>query len=238
MPRAGLLADIRMAEHRTSSRVNPLGIKFMGESGCMASLGALVKAVIDALPPLGIHDIDIPLTACESMGRSRRRAGRSRRDRASGGMRMIKCTPIGIVRSPVTKMSQGNWAEVESEIHLEPQYAAGLQGVEEFSHVIVLFYLHQATGFDPATQLLRRPRGMAHLREVGVFAQRTKYRPNPIGVTSVALKAIRGGVLTVSGLDALDGTPVLDLKPYMPVFDRVENAHMPEWVVHFMEGYF
>jgi aerobic carbon-monoxide dehydrogenase large subunit len=62
MPRAGLLPEVRMAEHPTASRVNPLGIKGMGESGCTASLGALVNAVIDALRPLGIHHLDMPLT--------------------------------------------------------------------------------------------------------------------------------------------------------------------------------
>ena len=151
---------------------------------------------------------------------------------------MVTLTPIGIVRSPVTKMSQGNWAQVDSEIHLDAQYAPGLQGLGEFSHVMVLFHLHEAQGFDVKKQLLRRPRGREDLREVGVFAQRTKYRPSPIGVTSVKLLSIRGNIVSVRGLDALDGTPVLDLKPYMPVFDRVEDARMPDWVVHFMDGYF
>lgn len=151
---------------------------------------------------------------------------------------MITCTPIGIVKCPVTRMSQGNWAAIESEIHIEPQFAAGLQGLAGFSHVVVVFYLHQATGFDPARQLLRRPRGMETMHEVGVFAQRTKYRPNPIGVSSVELKAIQDNVLVVRGLDALDGTPVLDLKPYMPAFDRIADARTPAWVGHVMEGYF
>ena len=149
----------------------------------------------------------------------------------------IACTPIGIVRCSVTKMSQGHWGEIESEIHLEPRYARGLEGLEAFSHVVVLFYLHELERFDPDKQLLRHPRGMEHLPEVGVFAQRTKYRPNPIGVTSVELRGIRGNVVTVRGLDALDGTPVLDLKPYIPMFDRVENVRTPDWVAQFMEGY-
>jgi len=151
---------------------------------------------------------------------------------------MITCTPIGTVKCAVTQMSQGNWAGVESEIHLDHRYAAGLKGLEGFSHVVVVFYLHQATGFDPATQLLRRPRGMDNMHEVGVFAQRTKYRPNPIGVTSVELRGIRDGVVLVRGLDALDGTPVLDIKPYMPIFDRVADARVPDWVGRVMEGYF
>ena len=145
---------------------------------------------------------------------------------------------IGSVKCPVTEMSQGGWAKVDSEIHLDPQYARGLQGLEGFSHVIVVFYLDRAQGFDPEKQLLRRPRGMEDMHEVGVFAQRTKFRPNPIGVTAVKLLGIAGNVIKVRGLDALDGTPVLDIKPYMPPFDRVDDVKMPPWVGHFMEGYF
>ena len=151
---------------------------------------------------------------------------------------MISCTPIGVVRGPVTEKSLGNWASVESEIHLEPQYAGGLRGLEQFSHIMVVFYLDQIGAFDPRTQLLRRPRGMEKMEEVGVFAQRTKYRPNPIGVTAVALLGQSGNVLKVRGLDALDGTPVLDIKPYIPEFDRVAEPRTPAWVASFLEGYF
>ena len=151
---------------------------------------------------------------------------------------MITCTPIGTVKCAVDKMSQGGWAKIDSEIHLDPRYAAGLQGLEGFSHVIVVFFLDRAQGFDPAKQLLRRPRGMEDIAEVGVFAQRTKFRPNPIGVTSVRLLGIEGSIVRVRGLDALDGTPVLDIKPYMPPFDRAEDVRMPPWAAHFMEGYF
>jgi tRNA-Thr(GGU) m(6)t(6)A37 methyltransferase TsaA len=150
----------------------------------------------------------------------------------------FKVHPIGSVKCPVTEMSQGGWAKVDSEIHLDPQYARGLQGLEGFSHVIVVFFLDRAQGFDPAKQLLRRPRGMESMHEVGVFAQRTKFRPNPIGVTAVKLLGIAGNVIKVRGLDALDGTPVLDIKPYLPPFDRVDDVKMPPWVGQVMEGYF
>jgi tRNA-Thr(GGU) m(6)t(6)A37 methyltransferase TsaA len=150
----------------------------------------------------------------------------------------ITCMPIGAVHCPVTEMSQGNWAEVVSEIYLEPQYQGGLQGLEGFSHVVVVFYLDQVKAFDPAKQLLRKPRGMEDMPALGVFAQRTKYRPNPIGVTAAELVSIKGNVVSVRGLDALDGTPVLDLKPYMPAFDGVNDARMPGWVERFIEGYF
>ena len=151
---------------------------------------------------------------------------------------MIACTPIGYVRNGVRETSLERWAHVQSEIHIEPQYARGLQGLEEFSHVMVIFYLHEIAPFDVERELLRRPRRMEHLPPVGVFAQRTKQRPNPIGVTAVELRGVSKNVVTVSALDALDGTPVLDLKPYMPIFDRVENARVPQWVEEFMKGYF
>ena len=145
---------------------------------------------------------------------------------------------IGSGRCAVTEMSQGGWAKVESEIHLDPALARGLQGLAGFSHVLVVFFLDRAQGFDPAKQLLRRPRGREDMQEVGVFAQRTKFRPNPLGITAVQLLGIDGNVLKVRGLDALDGTPVLDIKPYMPPFDRMEDVKMPEWVGLFMDGYF
>lgn len=150
----------------------------------------------------------------------------------------MTCTAIGTVHCPVTEMSQGNWAQIVSEIHLDPQYQGGLQGLEGFSHVLVVFWLDQIKPFDPAKQLLRKPRGMDDMSELGVFAQRTKYRPNPIGVTAVALAGIAGNVVSVRGLDALEGTPVLDLKPYIPEFDRIADARVPSWVAHVMEGYF
>lgn len=151
---------------------------------------------------------------------------------------MIACTPIGYVRNGVRDASLERWGQVQSEIHVEPQYAGGLRGLEEFSHVVVIFYLHESAPFDVDRELLRRPRRMEHLPPVGVFAQRTKQRPNPIGATAVRLRSVSGNVLTVDALDAFDGTPVLDLKPYMPLFDRVENVRVPAWVEEFTKGYF
>lgn len=73
---------------------------------------------------------------------------------------------------------------------------------------------------------------------VGIFAQRAKDRPNPIGITAVRILAVTGNAVTVRGLDAIDGTPVLDLKPYYPAYDLVVDASVPEWVTRLMEGYF
>ena len=74
--------------------------------------------------------------------------------------------------------------------------------------------------------------------EVGIFAQRAKHRPNPIGITAVELIERRGGVLVVKGLDAIDGTPVLDIKPYCPAFDSRPAARAPQWFETLMKNYF
>jgi tRNA-Thr(GGU) m(6)t(6)A37 methyltransferase TsaA len=145
--------------------------------------------------------------------------------------------PIGVVRSPVAEGVDEGWGSVVSEIHLRVEYATGLRGLQEFSHIIVVFLMHQAT-FRPGDDLVRRPRGRADMPELGIFAQRAKHRPNPIGVTAVRLLSVRRNVLTVRGLDAIDGSPVLDVKPYFPAVDSVDAATTPEWVGRLMDGYF
>lgn len=151
---------------------------------------------------------------------------------------MAHFEPVGHVRSARTEMSAGHWAKVESRIELDPQYAKGLAGLSEFSHVLVVFHLDQIPAFDPAKQIARNPRGMEDLAPVGVFAQRTKFRPNPIGITAVELVSVDDKGITVRGLDALDGSPVLDIKPYIPGFDRKDDVRMPAWVDRMMGGYF
>jgi tRNA-Thr(GGU) m(6)t(6)A37 methyltransferase TsaA len=110
-------------------------------------------------------------------------------------------------------------------------------GIERFSHLLVVFWMHGAT-FSREDDLVRRPRGRDDMPEVGIFAQRAKHRPVPIGVTAVRLRARRGAVLEVEGLDALDGSPILDIKPYFPDFDRVADPTVPDWVSRLMQGYF
>src|SRR3954465_13457915 len=115
--------------------------------------------------------------------------------------------PIGVVHSPVTGAVDAGWGDVVAEIHLRPELAAGLHGLDQFSHVIIVFYMHEAL-FDRATDLVRRPRGQADMPALGIFAQRARHRPNPIGLTAVPLLGIAGPVVRVRGLDAVDGTPV------------------------------
>ncbi|HEX6291446.1 MAG TPA: tRNA (N6-threonylcarbamoyladenosine(37)-N6)-methyltransferase TrmO [Herpetosiphonaceae bacterium] len=136
---------------------------------------------------------------------------------------MLKLEPIGSVRSPITEGVDENWDDVVSEIHLAAAFAPGLQGLADFSHIIVVFFMHQSS-FGATTDLVHRPRGRADMPAVGIFSQRARRRPNPIGMTAVEIVGVAGPVLSVRGLDAIDGTPVLDIKPYVPAFDRVADA--------------
>jgi tRNA-Thr(GGU) m(6)t(6)A37 methyltransferase TsaA len=97
----------------------------------------------------------------------------------------------------------------ESRIVLDPSLTEGLRGLEPGRQIMVVFYFHRSQGFD----LLQHPQGDRSRPRRGVFALCSPRRPNPIGVTVVDLVAVEGNVLRVQGLDALDGTPVLDLKP-------------------------
>jgi tRNA-Thr(GGU) m(6)t(6)A37 methyltransferase TsaA len=145
--------------------------------------------------------------------------------------------PIGYVESPILEEQDENWGDVESIIHLDPSFGSGLQGLEEFSNVIVIFYMHKAS-FHSEKDLIRRPRGRMDMPELGIFAQRAKHRPNPIGITTVKIIKIDENTLTVQGLDAINGTPILDLKPFVLQFDYPSDSFHPEWIDRLMEGYF
>ena len=150
---------------------------------------------------------------------------------------MVNLEVIGTVNSPVTEGVDEDWGSVISEIRLNEKYISGLRGLEEFSHVLILFYMHRYS-FDPDADLVRRPQGRMDMPLIGIFTQRAKHRPNPIGVTAVELLKVKGDTLVVRGLDAIDGTPVIDVKPYFPAFDCRGDARTPDWVDELMKGYF
>lgn len=144
---------------------------------------------------------------------------------------------IARVRNGRASADDAGWGQVESRIELEPAFAAGLEGLDQFSHVLVVFYMHLDPDREPLT-LLRRPRGRHDMPLLGVFAQRGRMRPNPIGITTAEIVRLEPGVVVVRGLDAVDGTPVLDLKPHAPVFDRRDPVRVPQWLDRLMQGYF
>ena len=113
-----------------------------------------------------------------------------------------------------------------SKIILDPELVESLDGVEGFSHIFVLFWLNEV---DKKPRALKfHPRGRVDMPLLGVFALRTNQRPNPIGLTLVELLKVEGNVLTVRGLDAYDGTPVLDIKPF-DSWDNTKNYQVPDW---------
>ena len=116
---------------------------------------------------------------------------------------------------------------VVSQIIVRDELAEALEGVDGFSHLFVLFWLNQISD-DQKMTLKVHPRGRVDMPLLGVFATRTNMRPNPIGLTLVELLKVEGNTLTVRGLDAYDGTPVLDIKPF-DVWDNAENAKVPDW---------
>lgn len=149
----------------------------------------------------------------------------------------VEFKAIGFVKSAVTQQTDFDWGEVVSQIVLEAEYEKGLIGLMDFSHINVIFYLNQAK-FEYEHHLLRRPRGREDMPMLGIFSQRAKDRPNPIGITSVEILGVEKNIVTVKGLDAINGTPVLDIKPYIPAFDKRDNAVVPEWNIRLMQNYF
>ena len=148
----------------------------------------------------------------------------------------MECKIIGTVKSPVTEAVDMNWGEVISEIVLEPEYAPGLLGLEDFSHLMVLTFLHEAE-YNPEKHLKRHPQERQDMPLLGIFAQRARHRPNRIGVTAVEIVEVTDNSVLVRALDAIDGTPVIDIKPYVPVYDK-KDATIPEWMEKMMKGYF
>ena len=139
----------------------------------------------------------------------------------------IEIAPIGVVRSGERDVRRQDWSRVRSEVELHPELADALSGLDGFSHVIVVGWLDQI----PDELRERRqayPGGDERLPLLGSFALRGA-RPNPLAVTVCRLRGIEGSTLRVEGLDLVDGTPVLDVKPYIAVYDAVPDAKLPRW---------
>jgi tRNA-Thr(GGU) m(6)t(6)A37 methyltransferase TsaA len=135
--------------------------------------------------------------------------------------------PIGIVRNAIAEPRPHGWEHVRSDIILREELSPMLEGIDGYSHVIVIFAFHRVP--DSARRDSVRPRGDERVPEQGVLATRSQLRPNPVGVAVVPLMKRRKNILRVEGLDAIDGTPVLDIKPYFPGHDAVATAQVPDW---------
>ena len=137
--------------------------------------------------------------------------------------------PIGFVSNEVKEPPGPDypWASILSEITVRESLAEALDGLEGFSHIIVLYWMHRLPRGRYPVKL--HPRARPELPLVGLFATRTPNRPNPIGKATVRLLSRSGAMLRVSGLDAIDGSPVLDIKPHIPPYDAPAGATAPEW---------
>jgi tRNA-Thr(GGU) m(6)t(6)A37 methyltransferase TsaA len=135
--------------------------------------------------------------------------------------------PIGIIYTPFTRKEdtpvQASYSSAEGRVVVYPEYSAGLEGVEGFSHLILLYLWHQAP-----QQVSLRVKPFLGEHEVGLFATRYPCRPNPIGLSVVRLLERRDNELLIRGVDMLDGSPLLDIKPYIPDFD-VHPAERTGW---------
>ena len=150
---------------------------------------------------------------------------------------MITLEPIGYVRSARRDLLDDDWDSVPAAIELSETFEpAALDGLEAFSHAEIVYHFDRV---EPAAieRSARHPRGNPRWPRVGIFAQRAKDRPNRLGVTVVAIAGREGRTLRVRGLDAVDGTPVLDIKPVMVEFLPRGEVRQPAWSHELMKGY-
>jgi tRNA-Thr(GGU) m(6)t(6)A37 methyltransferase TsaA len=144
---------------------------------------------------------------------------------------LIHLEPIGFIRNAIDEAHRDtHWEEIESEIVIDERWRDALDGIEQFSHIWIIFFIDRV---DAPADLKIRPMKRDDMPLVGIFATRSPQRPNPIGIRAAELIQVRGNILRVRGLDALNSSPVLDLKPYLTRGDAIPNARVSEWVQKF-----
>lgn len=154
---------------------------------------------------------------------------------------MITLTPIGKIVNERKNIEDDNWGEIISIIELNDSFDENaLKGISEFSHLEIIYYFDKVEDSKIITGA-RQPRNLEHLPEIGVFAQRVKNRPNKLGLTTVKLLRVENKTLHVKGLDAINGTPVLDIKPvfkqFLPQVSYHDEIRQPHWVNEIMKNY-
>ena len=135
---------------------------------------------------------------------------------------VFRVVPIGVVES----------VDELARIRIFPEFCDGLYRLNEFSHAIILYWFHKRDGQEERRVLRVVPKRHLAKQEVGVFASRSPSRPNPIGLCAVRLLKVEDCILIVEGLDALEGSPVVDVKPYLPRADFVRDVRVPDWTSH------
>lgn len=150
-------------------------------------------------------------------------------------MKKISLRIIGKVRNSVRKMKREGWESVVSDVIIDPKLEEALEGVEDYSHLLVLFWLSRV---QKGRRNLKKihPKSREDLPLVGIFATRTQYRPNPIGLTLVKLIWRKKNILRVRGLDAVNSTPVIDIKPISPLQEFLKDTEVPKWYDQLWKG--
>lgn len=149
----------------------------------------------------------------------------------------IKLKPIGFVKNSRVEIEDDNWERVLSEIELiEEIIPESLNGIEEYTHLEIMFYMDKVSD-EKAKAQIRHPRNNENLPKVGTFAQRNKNRPNKLGLTTVELIERKGNVIKVRRLDAINGTPILDIKPVMKEYEPIGEIKQPNWTKEIMKNY-
>ncbi|QPC84651.1 SAM-dependent methyltransferase [Phototrophicus methaneseepsis] len=148
-------------------------------------------------------------------------------------MQPLTIQPIGTVKTISPEPEGDDWSKVISELHIDDTFSAGLDGLSDWSHIVVIYSMH-GSEFSPEEHLIRSP-GF-DLPQVGIFAQRARFHPNTLGLTAVRIMSVKDNIITVKGLDAINGSPILDIKPYAPVYDGVQDPLVPAWFIQLMQG--
>ncbi len=147
----------------------------------------------------------------------------------------IEIKPIAYVKNSRKEPTDDYWAEIVSEIELVDYFEVeAFDGIDTFSHLHIIYHFHKA---EKVVNGAGHPRGNKEYPKVGIFAQRKKDRPNHLGLTTVRLLKHTGRVLTVSHLDAIDGTPIVDIKPVLKEFLPNDSIKQPDWSSDLMNKY-
>jgi tRNA (adenine37-N6)-methyltransferase len=154
-------------------------------------------------------------------------------------MKEISIIPIGIIKTTRSEIKDDDWGKNISTIELDgSQFNEDvLYGLEEFSHLEVIFHFHKVDPSKIETGA-RHPRNNPKWPKVGIFSQRGKNRPNLLGASTCKILKVAGLTITVQSLDAIDGTPVIDLKPYMQEFAPRHETTQPQWATELMKSYY
>jgi tRNA (adenine37-N6)-methyltransferase len=154
-------------------------------------------------------------------------------------MQNITIKPIGLVKTVRSEIKDDDWGETISTIVIDSgQFSEEvLYGLDQFSHLEVIFHFHKV---DPQKieTAARHPRNNPDWPKVGIFSQRGKNRPNLLGTSTCRILKVEGLTITVQALDAIDDTPVIDLKPYMKEFAPREATTQPKWATELMKNYY